>query len=71
MHVVAVVPAAVELVGADVAQLVFSGGLERVRGFVPFAGLRPNVAGHVQRVRNVGDQLRVAPAARPGILGEG
>src|SRR2546427_3023758 len=70
MHIVPVMPPPVELVCAEIAQLVFGGGFKSVRGLVPFAGLRPNVPWHMQRMGNVGHKLRVSPAARPSIPGK-
>ena len=71
VDVVPVVAVAVELVLLHPVALVHGGRGERLRGILPAAGLRIDVPGHVQRVRNVGHQLRVLLAARPGVLGEG
>ena len=50
--------------------LIHGGGGERLHGIAPTAGLRVNMPRHMERVRNVGDQLCVFLAARPRIPGK-
>src|SRR6478609_4664924 len=71
VDVMAVVAFTIQLVRFHVAALVHSGGLKGLGGFLPLSSLRPDMAGHVERVRNVGHQFRVAAAAGPGVFGKG
>ena len=71
MNVVAVVAVAVELVLRHPFAFVDGGVGEGLFGVGPAAGLSVDVAGHVEGVGDVGDELGVLFAARPRVLGEG
>src|SRR5262249_35216386 len=70
VHVMPMVAVAVKLVRRQVSTLVHCCVGKRLLRFIPLACLRINVTGHVQRMRNVGHQLRVSLAARPCVLRE-
>ena len=61
---------AIKRISAHVAALIHGGGVERLNSFIPLACLRPHVTRHMKSMRNVGDELGVAPATRPCIFGE-
>ena len=65
VHVVAVMPVRVQRIGVQPGELVFRGGRERGDRFRNLVALRVDVSGHVQRVRDVGDERGVAFARVP------
>ena len=71
VDVVPVMAVAVELILRHPLALVPRGVGKGLLGVAPAAGLRVDVPRHVERVRDVGHQLRVFLAARPRVLGEG
>ena len=70
VDVVPVMSIAIELIQGHPLALVLCGAGKGFLGVAPAPGLRVDVPRHVQRVRNVGHQLRVLLAARPRILGK-
>src|ERR1700704_2261789 len=71
MDVVTVMPACIQLVSLHVAALIFGGRFKGVRRLLPLACLRPDVSWHVESMRDIGAQLGIPAAARPGVFGEG
>ena len=69
VDVVAVMAVRIEHVGLHVAALVVRRRRERRDRVVDPIALRVDVAGHVERVRDVGHQLGIAPAGVPRALG--
>src|SRR5262245_37378292 len=68
MHIVAVVAAAVERVRLHIAPLISGRVAKRFDRLLPLPGLRPNVTGHVKRVRDIWHQFGISLAAGPRIF---
>jgi len=70
VDIVPVVEIAIARVGLHVAPFQVSGGHEAGGGFGKLSGLRVDVAGHVEGVRNLRNQCGIAFTAIPGLFGK-